>query len=64
MSELPVASPLIHSGLRRLEKWQDKLRNELDCRQTPPEYIPGCFVENTTGPLITKYRYFIKFLQS
>nr|CAI5817941.1 unnamed protein product [Callosobruchus analis] len=56
MSELPVASPLIHSSLRRLSRWQEWLKRELDCRQTPPEYIPGCFVENTTGPTIQKYR--------
>ncbi|XP_022913173.2 dmX-like protein 2 isoform X2 [Onthophagus taurus] len=55
-SELPVASPLIHSMQRRLNKWLDNLRAEFDCRQTPPEYIPGCFVENTPGPLIHKYR--------
>lgn len=56
MSELPVASPLIHSTLRRLNKWQEQLKVELDCRQTPPEYISGCFVENATGPTIQKYR--------
>ncbi|XP_018562526.1 dmX-like protein 2 isoform X2 [Anoplophora glabripennis] len=56
MSELPVASPLIHSGLRRLTNWQDNLKKELDCRQTPSEYIPGCFIENTSGPAIQKYR--------
>nr|CAH7714409.1 unnamed protein product [Callosobruchus chinensis] len=53
---LPVASPLIHSSLRRLSRWQEWLKRELDSRQTPPEYIPGCFVENTTGPTIQKYR--------
>lgn len=58
MSELPVASPLIHSGLRRLNYWQESLRLEMDCRQTPAEYIPGCFIENTNGPLLQKYRYF------
>ncbi|KAJ8974411.1 hypothetical protein NQ317_014905 [Molorchus minor] len=56
LSELPVASPLIHSSLRRLTNWQESLKKELDMRQTPPEYIPGCFVENTTGPTIQKYR--------
>ncbi|XP_049821296.1 dmX-like protein 2 isoform X4 [Aethina tumida] len=57
LSELPVASPLIHIALRKLSLWQDNLRRELDCRQAPPEYIPGCFVENTTtGPAIQKYR--------
>ncbi|XP_063931709.1 dmX-like protein 2 isoform X3 [Zophobas morio] len=56
MNELPVASPLIHACLRRLTNWQDSLKKELDCRQAPPEYIPGCFVENTTGPPIQKYR--------
>ncbi|XP_074030533.1 rabconnectin-3 alpha isoform X2 [Leptinotarsa decemlineata] len=56
MSELPVASPLIHSSLRKLNCWQEMLRKELDNRQTPPEYIPGCFVENTSGPAIQKYR--------
>lgn len=56
LSELPVASPLIHSILRRLNKWQDTLKKEIDNRQSPPEYIPGCFVETTTGPPIHKYR--------
>ncbi|XP_030754716.1 dmX-like protein 2 isoform X2 [Sitophilus oryzae] len=55
-SELPVSSPLIHSALRSLTQWQENLRRELELRQTPPEYIPGCFVENTTGPPIQKYR--------
>ncbi|XP_018327674.1 dmX-like protein 2 isoform X2 [Agrilus planipennis] len=55
-SELPVASPLIHSTLRRLTYWQESLKAELDSRQPPPEYIPGCFAEHTTGPLIHKYR--------
>ncbi|XP_045469484.1 dmX-like protein 2 isoform X5 [Harmonia axyridis] len=55
-SELPVASPLIHSCLRRISNWQEKLKRELDMRQTPLEYIPGCFVESTYGPPIQKYR--------
>ncbi|CAH1106016.1 unnamed protein product [Psylliodes chrysocephalus] len=55
-SELPVASPMIHSSLRRLTSWQELLKKELESRQTPPEYIPGCFVENTHGPPIQKYR--------
>lgn len=55
-SELPVASPLIHSALRSLNKWQELLRRELELRETPSEYIPGCFIENSTGPTIQKYR--------
>uniref|UniRef100_A0AAR5P422 RAVE complex protein Rav1 C-terminal domain-containing protein n=2 Tax=Dendroctonus ponderosae TaxID=77166 RepID=A0AAR5P422_DENPD len=56
-SELPVASPLIHSSLRSLNNWQENLKRELELRQAPPEYIPGCFVESTvTGPPIQKYR--------
>ncbi|XP_057663826.1 dmX-like protein 1 isoform X3 [Diorhabda carinulata] len=55
-SELPVASPMIHSSLRKLICWQENLRKELESRQTPSEYIPGCFVENSTGPAIQKYR--------
>ncbi|XP_066150653.1 dmX-like protein 2 isoform X3 [Euwallacea fornicatus] len=56
-SELPVASPLIHSALRSLTNWQENLKRELELRQAPPEYIPGCFVESTTtGPPIQKYR--------
>ncbi|CAH1131144.1 unnamed protein product [Ceutorhynchus assimilis] len=56
-SELPVASPLIHSSLRSLTYWQDNLKRELELRQTPPEYIPGCFIESTTsGPPIQKYK--------
>ncbi|CAG9833364.1 unnamed protein product [Diabrotica balteata] len=54
--ELPVASPLIHSSLRKLTCWQESLKKELESRQTPPEYIPGCFVENSNGPVIQKYR--------
>ncbi|XP_060524786.1 dmX-like protein 2 isoform X2 [Cylas formicarius] len=56
LSELPVASPLIHSSLRSLTQWQDNLKRELELRQTPREFIPGCFVENTSGPPIQKYR--------
>ncbi|CAH0558785.1 unnamed protein product [Brassicogethes aeneus] len=57
MSELPVASPLIHSSLRKLNHWQEQLKKELEVRQAPPEYIPGCFVESSTsGPAIQKYR--------
>ncbi|GLV44690.1 Rabconnectin-3A [Carabus blaptoides fortunei] len=55
-SELPVSSPLIHSILHRLAKWQDNLKLELEIRQSPSEYIPGCFVENTSGPPLQKYR--------
>lgn len=55
-SELPVSSPLIHSTLRRLAKWQENLKLDLESRQSPTEYIPGCFVENVTGPPIHKYR--------
>ncbi|XP_050512358.1 dmX-like protein 1 isoform X2 [Diabrotica virgifera virgifera] len=55
-SELPVASPLIHSSLRKLTCWQESLKKELESKQTPPEYIPGCFVENSHGPVIQKYR--------
>ncbi|XP_050306486.1 dmX-like protein 2 isoform X3 [Anthonomus grandis grandis] len=56
-SELPVASPLIHSALRSLTNWQENLKRELELREVPPEYIPGCFVESsTTGPPIQKYR--------
>ncbi|KAF5272292.1 hypothetical protein FQR65_LT04949 [Abscondita terminalis] len=56
VSELPVASPFLHSSLRRLTKWQDALKKELDNRQAPVEYIPGCFVESTSGPPLQKYR--------
>lgn len=56
-SELPVSSPLLHSILRRLSKWQETLKYELDMRPSPPDYIPGCFVENVQhGPLMQKYR--------
>ncbi|KAL1506470.1 hypothetical protein ABEB36_005832 [Hypothenemus hampei] len=56
-SELPVASPLIHSALRSLTNWQENLKRELELRISPPEYIPGCFVESSsTGPPIQKYR--------
>lgn len=55
-SELPVCSPLLHSILRRLSKWQENLKYELDMRPAPSDYISGCFVENITGPPMQKYR--------
>lgn len=60
LSELPVASPLIHASLRRLSQWQEALKSELESRQAPPEYIPGCFLENTSGPPLQKYRFVLE----
>ncbi|CAG9822471.1 unnamed protein product [Phaedon cochleariae] len=56
LSELPVASPLIHSSLRKLTCWQEMVRRDLESRQTPPEYIPGCFVDSAQGHTANKYR--------
>lgn len=42
LSELPVASPLIHGILRTLTSWQDLIKEELSLRgPAPPDYIPG-----------------------
>ncbi|XP_063708500.1 dmX-like protein 2 isoform X2 [Culicoides brevitarsis] len=58
MQELPVASPLVHSILRSLSKWQDILKKDLENKSPAPiDFIPGIFVEtNAIGPAIHKYR--------
>lgn len=56
--ELPVASPLVHSILRSLTKWQDILKEDIEAKcPAPLDFIPGIFMETeTTGPAIQKYR--------
>lgn len=57
-SELPVASPLTHGVLRRLNAWIEILKEELAMRGPAPlDFIPGCFIESDIkGPAIHKYR--------
>lgn len=44
VTELPVASPLIHGIVRSLSSWQDLIKEELTARgPAPPDYIPGNF---------------------
>lgn len=56
--ELPVASPLTHGVLRRLNAWIEILKEELAMRGPAPlDFIPGCFIESDVkGPAIHKYR--------
>lgn len=56
--ELPVASPLTHGVLRRLNTWIEILKEELALRGPAPiDFIPGCFIESDVkGPAIHKYR--------
>lgn len=56
--ELPVASPLTHGVLRRLNAWIEILKEELAMRGPAPlDFIPGCFIESEVkGPAIHKYR--------
>lgn len=58
VSELPVASPLVHGILRTLGTWQELLKEELAARGPAPlDFIPGCFIESEAkGPAIHKYR--------
>lgn len=57
-TELPVASPLTHGVLRRLNSWIEMLKDELAMRGPAPlDFIPGCFIESDIkGPAIHKYR--------
>lgn len=58
VTELPVASPLTHGVLRRLNSWIEMLKDELAMRGPAPlDFIPGCFIESDVkGPAIHKYR--------
>ncbi|XP_055296544.1 dmX-like protein 2 isoform X5 [Sitodiplosis mosellana] len=58
MQELPVASPLTHGVLRRLNSWIEILKEDLAMRGPAPiDFIPGCFIESDIkGPAIHKYR--------
>lgn len=55
---MPVASPLTHGVLRRLNSWIEILKDELALRGPAPiDFIPGCFIESDIkGPAIHKYR--------
>ncbi|XP_046448229.1 dmX-like protein 2 isoform X2 [Daphnia pulex] len=57
-TDLPVVSPLSHAITRTMHQWCAWLQRQLDAAgPVPPNYIPGCVVENTTsGPPILKYR--------
>lgn len=57
--ELPVNSPLIHGTLAVVAQWQETLREELDNRGPPINYIPACAPDPTPTPgkpAIHKYR--------
>lgn len=42
VTELPVASPLIHGILRSLSLWQDLIKDDLANRgPAPNDFIPG-----------------------
>lgn len=42
LTELPVASPLIHGILRSLSIWQDLIKDDLANRgPAPNDFIPG-----------------------
>lgn len=42
LTELPVASPLIHGILRSLSIWQDLIKDDLANRGPAPcDFIPG-----------------------
>ncbi|GBP07756.1 DmX-like protein 2, partial [Eumeta japonica] len=56
MSELATTSPMVHGALRRVEQWQQQLTETLESKPPPPDYIPGCFPEQISGPPINKYR--------
>nr|XP_024216080.1 dmX-like protein 2 isoform X4 [Halyomorpha halys] len=59
VQELPVCSPLVHGVLRIVGRWEEALKKDLESRgPPPPNYIPGCYVDNVTfpGPNIHKYR--------
>uniref|UniRef100_A0A0P5RMU8 DmX protein 2 n=1 Tax=Daphnia magna TaxID=35525 RepID=A0A0P5RMU8_9CRUS len=57
-TDLPVVSPLSHAVTRTMHQWCAWLQRQLEAAgPPPPNYIPGCVVENaTTGPPILKYR--------
>ncbi|XP_023930909.1 dmX-like protein 2 [Lingula anatina] len=57
LQDLPVASPLLHATLKSLERWQLTLKRKLVQHGGPPDnYIPGCYMEPTSGPAILKYK--------
>ncbi|XP_023230378.1 dmX-like protein 2 [Centruroides sculpturatus] len=58
-SDLPSVSPKIHSVLKVMEKWLQVLKANMDAfGQPPPNYIPGCYIENIPkgGPALLKYK--------
>ncbi|XP_076371203.1 dmX-like protein 2 isoform X5 [Tachypleus tridentatus] len=58
LPELPVSSPIIHSILKTLEVWLHHFQTHMESYHTPPpNYLPGCFVENIQGgPTVYKYK--------
>ncbi|KAG7300161.1 hypothetical protein JYU34_015710 [Plutella xylostella] len=56
MPELATTSPMVHGALRRVEQWHQQLNETLQATPPPPDYIPGCFPEQASGPPINKYR--------
>nr|XP_006818127.1 PREDICTED: Dmx-like 2 [Saccoglossus kowalevskii] len=64
LAELPVASPLIHSFLKTLERWQQLLMGKLELFSSPPpdyistniSYDPLSFTPQTGAPAILRYK--------
>ncbi|XP_077989498.1 dmX-like protein 2 isoform X2 [Glandiceps talaboti] len=65
LAELPVVSPLIHSVIKTLERWQQLLMGKLELfAGPPPEYISttlaydniGAFTTGVAGPAILRYK--------
>lgn len=53
LTELPVASPLIHGILRSLSIWQDLIKDDLANRgPAPNDFIPGKFESSSSLPLM------------
>ena len=55
---MPINSHLIHSALKRIEHWRKKLKNDLDEKIPPENYMPECQIEpvNVNDPILKKYR--------
>ena len=52
-----MASPLVHTVLRLMDRWSDELEAEVHSSRQPPDYIPNLNVdESARGPPIVKYR--------
>ena len=56
-SELPVASPLVHTILRLMDRWSEELETTVSDSRQPDGYIENLNVDETArGPPIVKYR--------